>query len=113
MAKSSETRRKKLPPANTPEARENQLIALAMNLAEEKMLDGTASNSLIVHYLKLGTTKERLEKELMEKQMKKIEAQTESIESAKRVEEMYSKALDAMRLYSGQTPYNDEDEYEE
>lgn len=113
MAKSTETNRKKRPPARTPEARENQLIALAMDLAEEKLMDGSASNSLIVHYLKLGTTKERLEKELMEKQMKKLDAQTESIESSKRVEEMYAKALDAMRLYSGQNPYNDEDEYEE
>lgn len=105
-SKSGAKRRR--PPAKTPEARENQLIALAMDLAEEKMLDGTASNTLIVHYLKLGTTKERLEKELIEKQMHKLDAQTEAIESSKRVEEMYSKALDAMRMYSGQRPYNED-----
>lgn len=104
--------RRRRPPAKTPEARENQLIALAMDLAEEKMLDGTASNTLIVHYLKLGSTKDRIEKELMEKRMKKLDAETEAIESSKRVEEMYTKALDAMRMYSGQRPYNEDSEDE-
>ncbi|MBO7451261.1 MAG: hypothetical protein J6U54_12935 [Clostridiales bacterium] len=94
----------------TPEARENRLVSLAMDLAEERLLDGTASNQLIVHYLKLGTTKEQMEKEMMEKQMRNLDAKTEAIESAKRVEELYEKAINAMRLYSGQKSYEEIDD---
>ncbi len=86
-------------PATTPEARENQLIALAVDLAEKQMREGTASAQVITHYLKLGSTKERLEKDILEKQKKLIEAKTESLQSAKRIEELYANALDAMRLY--------------
>lgn len=105
--------RRRRPTAKTPEARENQLISLAMNVAEERMLDGTASNALIIHYLKLGSTRERMEKELMQKHMKKLDAQTESIESSQRIEAMYAQAIDAMRMYSGQRPLHDDDEDEE
>lgn len=86
-------------PATTPEARENQLIALAVDLAEKQMREGTASAQVITHYLKLGSTKERLEKDILEKQKKLIEAKTESLQSAKRIEELYTNALEAMRLY--------------
>ena len=89
------------PPALTTEARENQLIALATNLAEQQLRDGTASSQVITHYLKLGSTKERIEKEIMEKQKELISAKTDAIRAAKRVEELYSNALDAMRKYSG------------
>lgn len=102
--------KRRLPPAMTPEARENRLVSLAMDLAEERLLDGTASNQLIVHYLKLGTTKEQMEKEMMEKQMRNLDAKTEAIESAKRVEELYEKAINAMRLYSGQKSYEEFDD---
>lgn len=91
----------------TPEARENQLIALAVDLAEQQLRDGTASSQVITHYLKLASTKDRLEKEIMEKQKELLEAKTEAIKSAKRVEELYSNALTAMRMYSGQVDYND------
>lgn len=112
MANSSKKgSKRRLPPAMTPEARENRLVSLAMDLAEERLLDGTASNQLIVHYLKLGTTKEQMEKEMMEKKMQNLDARTEAIESAKRVEELYGKAISAMQLYSGQQSYGDE--YEE
>lgn len=89
-------------PATTPEARENQMIALAVDLAEKQMLEGTASSQVISHFLKLGSTKERLEKEILEKQKELITAKTESIQSGKRVEELYSNALNAMRKYNGQ-----------
>lgn len=89
-------------PALSPDARENQLIALATNLAEQQLRDGTASSQVITHYLKLGSSKERLEQEIMEKQRELIAAKTESLKSAKRVEELYSKAIEAMRHYSGQ-----------
>lgn len=99
-------------PAETPEARENQMIALAINLAEKQLMEGTASSQVITHYLKLGSTKEKLEKELLTKQKELMEAKTQNLLSAKRVEELYSAALDAMRNYSGQTSYEeDDDEY--
>ena len=88
-------------PALDPEARENQLIALAINLAEKQLMEGTASSQVITHYLKLGSTKERIEKEILEKQKDLITAKTEAIQSAKRVEELYANALEAMRTYSG------------
>lgn len=87
-------------PALTPEARENQLIALAVDLAEKQLLEGTASSQVICHYLKLGSTKEKIEKEILEKQKVLIDAKTESLQSAKRVEELYQNALNAMKNYS-------------
>ena len=78
---------RKIRPALTPEARENQMIALAVDLAEKQLLEGTASSQVITHYLKLGTTKEKLEREILEKQKALIEAKTENLQSAKRIEE--------------------------
>ena len=91
------------PPALTPEGRENQLISLAIDLAEKQLSEGTASSQVITHYLKLGSTKERLEKEKLEKENELLKAKTESIQSAKRVEELYKEALNAMKRYSGQS----------
>lgn len=99
---------KKIRPALTPEARENQMIALAVDLAEQRLIDGTASNQLVCHYLKLGSTKERIEKEILEKQKELIDAKTENLRSAKRVEELYADALNAMKNYSGQGDAEDE-----
>lgn len=88
-------------PAATPEARENQMIALAVDLAEEQLRNGTASTAVITHYLKLGSSKEQLEKEYLAKRTDLIGAKTDSIRSAKEIEELYSNALDAMRIYNG------------
>ena len=88
-------------PAASPEERENQLIALATDLAERQLIEGTAKSQVIVHYLKLGSTKERLEKEILEQQKELMAAKTEAIQSAKRVEELYANAMSAMRRYSG------------
>lgn len=90
------------PPALTPEGRENQLISLAIDLAEKQLSEGTASSQVITHYLKLGSTKEMLEKEKLRKENELLKAKTESLQSAKRVEELYKDALNAMRRYSGQ-----------
>ena len=98
---------RKIRPALSPEARENQLVSLAVDLAEKQLLEGTASSQVITHYLKLGSTKERIEKEILEKQKELIEAKTQSLQSAKRIEELYSNALDAMRNYSGQGGLDD------
>lgn len=101
MKKSSETKRKKRP-ALSPEARENQLISLAVDLAEKQLMEGTASSQVITHYLKLGSTKEKIEQEIRKEQKKLIEAKTQALQTAKRIEELYTNALDAMRSYSGQ-----------
>lgn len=98
---SSSNSQKKMRPALTPEARENQLISLAVDLAEKQLMEGTASSQVITHYLKLGSTKERIEREILEKQKELIEAKTQNLQSAKRVEELYENALSAMRNYSG------------
>lgn len=97
-------------PALTPEARENQLISLATDLAEQQLRDGTASSQVISHFLKLGSTKERIEKEILEKQKELISAKTEALQSAKRVEELYANAISAMRMYSGHGEEVNEDE---
>lgn len=105
----SSTSTKKSRPAISPEARENQLISLAVDLAEQQLRDGTASSQVITHYLKLGTTRERLEKEKLEEENKLLKAKTENLQSQKRVEDLYMKALNAMRKYAGQ---GDEDDYD-
>lgn len=95
-------------PAKTIEARENQLISLAMDEAERQILAGTASSQMITHFLKLGTTRERLEKQKLEEENKLLKARTEAIESQKRIEELYTEALNAMRRYGGQGSTYDE-----
>lgn len=100
---------RKIRPALTPEARENQLIALAIDRAEQQLLDGTASSQVITHYLKLGSTKDRLEREKLERENELLKAKTESIQSMQRIEELYKNALDAMRNYT----YSGDSEYEE
>ena len=97
----SEPSRKSIRPALTPEARENQMISLAIDLVEKRLLDGSASSQETTHFLKLATTKAKLEKEILEKQKELLAAKTESLKSAKRVEELYSKALKTMQNYQG------------
>lgn len=93
--------KRKIRPALTPEARENQMISLAEDLAEKQLLEGTASSQVITHYLKLGTTKARLELEKEKKEIELITAKTENLHSAQRMEELYEEALNAMRNYNG------------
>ena len=101
---------RKIRPALTPEARENQLIALAVDLVEQRLLDGSASSQETTHFLKLGSMKNQLEMEKLREENKLLKAKTESIQSAKRVEELYAEAINAMRRYSGNTNAN-ADEY--
>lgn len=89
----------KLKPAMTPDAREAQMISLAVDLAEQQLRDGTASSQVITHYLKLGSSKERIEKEILEKQKELISAKTENLQSAKKMEELYEEALKSMSDY--------------
>lgn len=110
--KKSSDKPKKIRPALSPDARENQLISLAVDLAEQQLLDGTASSQVISHFLRLGSSKERIEKEIREKEKELITAKTEAIQSAKKVEALYADAIAAMRKYSGNGG-GDEDESEE
>lgn len=103
MAKTPREGKAKKPrrPAMTPEGRENQLISLAVDLAEKQLLDGSASAQVITHYLKLGTTRASLEKEKLERENELLKAKTESLKAQQRNEEMFKQAIDAMRMYSG------------
>lgn len=102
-------------PALTPEARENQLISLAVNVAEQQLRDGTATSQVITHYLKLGSTNNQIEKEILKKRSDLMAAKTEALQAAKRVEELYANALDAMKNYSGNgyDPLDDGETYDE
>ena len=86
--------------ALTPEAREQQLIALAVDRAEQQLRDGTASSQVITHYLKLGTAKYKAEIDKLQNENELLKAKTESLESQRRVEELYAEALTAMKNYS-------------
>lgn len=88
-------------PGLTPESRENQLISLAIDLAEKQLREGSASSQVISHFLKLGSTTSMLEKLTLAKNLDLITAKTEAIKSGKVVEELYTNALAAMRSYSG------------
>lgn len=101
MAKKSTKPIGKSRPGLTPESRENQLISLAIDLAEKQLREGSASSQVISHFLKLGSTNNMLEKAILEKQTALLTAKTESIKSGKVVEELYKSALEAMRRYSG------------
>lgn len=100
----------KLRPALTPEARENQMIALAMDLVEERLRNGTASSQETTHFLKLATKTEKINQQLAEKDLELKEAKRQAIESQARIEELYSNALKAFQHYSG---HDDDEEYEE
>ena len=99
-------------PAMSPEARENQMIAYAVDLAEKQLREGTASSQVITHYLKLGSSKERLEREKLERENELLRAKAENLQSAQRSEEVYREALKAMRTYSGQITDEEEDDYD-
>lgn len=88
-------------PHLTAEARENYMIGLATDLAEQQLLDGTASSQIITELLKRGSEKHRYEMEKLREENELLKAKTEAIQSAKRVEELYADALNAMKLYSG------------
>lgn len=97
-------------PAFTTESRENQLISKAVNLAEKKIDEGTASDGLIIHYLKLGTTKAELEREKLRSENQLLKAKTDALESAKNSEELFAEAIKAMRTYQGVGGSDEEDD---
>lgn len=87
--------------ARTPEARENQLIDLAVDLAEKQLLEGTASSMVITHYLRMGSMKERLERDKLRAENEHLRAKTESLEAARKSDEKLERAIKAFTRYSG------------
>lgn len=111
MAKQTSNRSRR--PALTPESRENQMIALAMDLAEQQLRDGTASSQLITEFVKRGSTKAMLEKEILHEQKELMAAKTENLRSAQKTEELFEEAIKAMKQYSGNAEEEDEDSDDE
>ena len=99
--KNDNTPKRKSRPALTPEARENQLIALAVDLVEKRLIEGTASSQETTHFLKLGSIKNQLEMEKLREENKLLQARTEALQSAKKSEELFNEAIKAMQRYSG------------
>lgn len=109
----SSTNKKKMRPALDPDARENQMISLATNLAEQQLIDGTASSQVITHYLKLGTAKARLEKKMLEEQVELIRAKTQSYRSMEQTEALINDAISAMKSYQGSAFDDSEEIYDD
>lgn len=97
-------------PALTPEAREIQLASYAYDLVEQRLLDGTASAQETVYFLKNASVKAKLEKKLLETEIELKEAKTKQIENEEKQEEMFARAIEAMRRYKGESS---NDEYED
>ncbi len=100
-------------PASTPDDREAQLISLADRLAERQLRDGSASSQVITHYLKLGSSRERLEQEKIGLEKQLLEAKADQIKSQQRTEEMFAAAIKAMRQYQGVDDGVDPEPYQE
>lgn len=92
---------------------EDALITLAVDLAMKRLKEGTASNQLVAEIIKMGTSKERLAREKLQRENDMLRVKTEAIEASKRNGELYADALKAFRQYSGQASFIEEDEYEE
>lgn len=97
----AEKKIRKTKPATSPEARERQMIAKAIDCAEKQLEDGTASSQIITHYLKLASKREELEIKKLEKDVELADAKIETLQSAKHIEELYEKAFIAMSEYQG------------
>ena len=95
------TSHRQFPAAGTPEERENQLTALSYDAVEERIKSGKATSQELIHFLKLGSTRERQEREKMAKEIELLNAKIEDIQQSKVIEELYGNAINAMRLYSG------------
>lgn len=98
-------------PAATPEGRESQLVALAFDVVEQRLRDGTASAMETTHFLKLGSLRGQLEARRIESENLLLAAKVDQITSAKKMEELYGEAIAAMREYSGREPEYYDDDY--
>lgn len=110
--KLEEVKKNRRKPATTPEGRENEMVSAAIDLAEKQIQSGSASSQVITHFLKLGSTRERLEQQRLEHENELTRVKIEALESQKRVEELYMEALSAMRSYAGDLPTPELDDEE-
>ena len=110
-AEPSQNQSRKIRPALTPEAREMQLVSLAVDLAERQLIEGTASSQVITHYLKLGTAREQLEREKIKKENAVLDAKAAAYKSSEHIEELYKNAINAMKGYAGLSNESEGDEY--
>ena len=94
--------KRKRPPARTPQAREQQLIALAVDLAEKQITAGTASAQVVTHFLKLGSERDKLEREKLSRENALLKAKSDAIASQQRVEQLYVEAMTAFKHYHGE-----------
>lgn len=94
--------KRKRPPARTPQAREQQLIALAVDLAEKQIAAGTASAQVITHFLKLGSERDKLEREKLSRENALLKAKSDAIASQQRVDQLYVEAITAFKHYHGE-----------
>lgn len=111
MPKSTKSSARDSAPAMTPEAKEQEMIALATQVAEEQLRNRTASSQVICHYLKLGTTNAELEREKIRNENLLLEAKRSNLISQEESEKKYTAVLNAMKAYSGLVELPDEDEY--
>ena len=88
-------------PASNPEERENQMISLAVNLAEQQLREGTASSQVLVHYLKLASTRNRLEEEKIRYETAMLQAKKDALNKSGQLQDLMANALEAFRSYSG------------
>lgn len=96
-------------PALTPEGQEAQCISMAMDLAMQRLADGTASSQILAHFLKLGSSREKLEQERLANENLLTKAKTESIKSSEETSKRYAEAIEAMKKYSGNSTFGDEE----
>jgi hypothetical protein len=108
--KPSKDERRRRKPATSPEEREQQIAAKAYDLAEEQIEGGSASSQVITHFLKMGSTRERLEQARLDHENELLMVKKEAMESQSRIEELYMGAIDAMRSYSGAPPDRPDDD---
>ena len=97
-------------PAKTPGEREQQLTELAMNLVEQRLVDGTASSAETVHFLKVASTRERLEQAKLEHETQMLQAKTKAIGSMEDTKKLMDSALRAFRSYQGMEDDGDYDD---
>lgn len=108
--KAKEAEPTKRRPALTPEARENQLVALAMDEAERRILDGTATSQVLCHFLKIGSTEQKRRMEHLERENELLRAKTENLKMAENIETLYKEAIDVFKIYRGESKGDEEDE---
>lgn len=112
LAKVKDTEQsKRSAPALTVDEEEDELVALAVGLAKERLLDKSASNDLVRSIIQFGTVRARLEKEKLRRETELLIAKADAIEQARATEAMFQEAVAAMKSYTYRP--EEEEEYDE